>query len=331
MTRVTKAGIAFAVIVLALVGVAAVTVIDLSFQVKGTLGIANGGTNQTSVPGTSGQLLYNNGGAYGAEDPIVSYNYANLLNAANAHVTETTASPVRISTFGVFGTLQVTYASITGSPVGCTLQLNNGDSLGNLVANGSAISTTPANGTVTFAVTPASGFQSAAQLSVTYACGTYPTAGTVTVDFEPGFTVGITNSPTVQPGNTANSTPWLVTNTPSASGGASRCVLISAASTNATNCKNAAGTIYGFRFVNTTATLYYLRLYNLSASPTCSSATGFIESIPIPANASGAGVVAMEEVGEAYSTGIGFCFTGGSSSTDNTNAATGVFGSILYK
>src|ERR1700690_2721498 len=34
-----------------------------------------------------------------------------------------------------------------------------------------------------------------------------------------------------------------------------RCVLVSAASTNATNCKNASGNVYGFRFINTTATL----------------------------------------------------------------------------
>ena len=115
--------------------------------------------------------------------------------------------------------------------------------------------------------------------------------------------------------------------------GASTCYLTSAATTNATNCKNAAGNVYGFRFVNTTTTIYYLRMYNLSSAPTCSSATGFIETIPIPpAGASGqaGGIVAMQ-VPQAYSTGIGFCFTGGSSSTDNTNAATGVFGSILYK
>jgi hypothetical protein len=112
---------------------------------------------------------------------------------------------------------------------------------------------------------------------------------------------------------------------------ASRCTLISAASTNATSCKTGPGNIYGFRFVNTTATLYYLRMYNLAAAPTCSSATGFIETIPIPASTSGAGFAFLEPFGEAYTTGIGFCFTGGSSSTDNTNAATGVFGTILYK
>jgi hypothetical protein len=119
--------------------------------------------------------------------------------------------------------------------------------------------------------------------------------------------------------------------TPNTANTALRCILVSAASTNATNCKNAAGNVYGWRFVNTTATIYYLRMYNSSSSPTCSSATGFVESIPIPASTSGAGFAFMEPMGEAYTTGISFCFTGGSSSTDNTNAATGIFGTILYK
>jgi hypothetical protein len=119
--------------------------------------------------------------------------------------------------------------------------------------------------------------------------------------------------------------------TPSTTNTAQRCVLVSAATTNSTNCKNAAGNVYGFRFVNTTGTIYYLRMYNSSSAPTCSSATGFIESIPIPASTSGAGFAFLEPMGEAYSTGISFCFTGGSSSTDNTSAATGVFGTILYK
>jgi hypothetical protein len=109
------------------------------------------------------------------------------------------------------------------------------------------------------------------------------------------------------------------------------CVLVSAASTNATNCKSTPGNLYGMSFINTTATLYYLRLYNASGTPTCSSATGFIRSVPIPASATGAGLVDNSLIGVGYSTGIAFCFTGGSSSTDNTNAATGVFGVLRYK
>lgn len=112
---------------------------------------------------------------------------------------------------------------------------------------------------------------------------------------------------------------------------ASSCVVQSAASTNATNCKNAAGNIYGIQAINTTATIYYLRLYNLSSSPTCSSSTGFIRTLPVPASTTGAGFMANETVGEAFGTGIGFCITGGGSSTDNTNAATGVYVTILYK
>jgi len=110
------------------------------------------------------------------------------------------------------------------------------------------------------------------------------------------------------------------------------CYITSAASTNATNCKNAAGNVYGFRLVNTTSTLYYIRMYNLSSAPTCSSSTGFVESIPVPhGTGAGAGLAMPNAVGQAYGTGIGFCLTGGGSSTDNTNAATGVYVTVLYK
>lgn len=117
--------------------------------------------------------------------------------------------------------------------------------------------------------------------------------------------------------------------------GALRCILVSAASTNATNCKTSGGNVYGFRFINTTTVIYYLRMYNSASNPpTCSSATGFIESIPIPPGAAAGqagGLGFFEGFGEAYTAGIGFCFTGLSTSTDTTVAATGVFGAVLYK
>lgn len=109
------------------------------------------------------------------------------------------------------------------------------------------------------------------------------------------------------------------------------CYILSTASTNSNNCKGSAGNFYGVRVVNTTATLYYLRLYNASGAPTCSSATGFIETIPVPASATGAGIMAVVTIPIGYTTGIGYCLTGGSSSTDNTNAAAGIFGAIYYK
>jgi hypothetical protein len=150
------------------------------------------------------------------------------------------------------------------------------------------------------------------------------------------FTVNAAESGTwtVQPGNTANTTAWLVQTVPGTTNGASSCVLQSAASTNATNCKASAGLLYGYDLVNTTTTIYYLRLYNASSAPTCSSATNFIRTIPVPpAGAAGqAGGLARDiAVGETYGTGLGFCLTGGGSSTDNTNAATGVYITLHYK
>lgn len=119
---------------------------------------------------------------------------------------------------------------------------------------------------------------------------------------------------------------------PITSGGLSSCVVQSAASTNATNCKASAGQLYNIEVINTTSTIYYLRLYNSSGSPTCSSSTGFVRTVPIPHGAgAGAGVGFNQSPGEAFGTGIGFCLTGGGSSTDNTNAATGVYITLLYK
>lgn len=194
MSKREKIIVAFATVFLLLVATAAVTVIDLGFQVKGVLALANGGTGQSSVPGSTGQLLYNNGGAIAAEDPIVSFNYVNLLTTAAATATASSASPVRLSKLSSFGTLYITFASITGSPVSCTLQLKNADSLGNLINDGSAISVTPSNGTTTVAVNPAVNLQSAAQLSATFACGTYPTGGTISVDFSQADSSGIFGS-----------------------------------------------------------------------------------------------------------------------------------------
>jgi hypothetical protein len=157
-----------------------------------------------SIPGSSGQLLYNNAGAIGAEDPIVSYAYINLFTGASATGTQT-SSVTRDSTFGQYGTLIVTWASITGSPSGCTIQIKSADSQGNLVNNGSAVSVSPANGTSGINFTPASSLQTASQMQAVYACSTYPSAGTLTLDFAPAITTYATQGPQGQ-----QSSPWWV-------------------------------------------------------------------------------------------------------------------------
>ena len=129
---------------------------------------------------------------------------------------------------------------------------------------------------------------------------------------------------------TAEGAVWT---TPSATtnGGASVFNVASAATNNSTNIKASAGQIYGITLVNTTNTIYYLRLYNLTSAPTCSSATGYVTTIPVPASTSGAGITVSLPVGISFGTGIGYCITGGGTSTDNTNAAVGIFGMINYK
>lgn len=107
----------------------------------------------------------------------------------------------------------------------------------------------------------------------------------------------------------------------------------STASSNATLVKATAGNIYHISAVNVTATVYYLKLYNLttnSGSP-CASSSGFVETIPIPASTAGAGIQRATIQGQGFSTGIVFCITGGPGQTDNTSAATGVHVAVLYR
>lgn len=109
------------------------------------------------------------------------------------------------------------------------------------------------------------------------------------------------------------------------------CYLTSAATANSTNCKASAGNVYGIYIINTTSTNYFLRMYNSASAPTCSSATGFVEAIPALGAAANGGGISRMQVAQAFATGVGFCLTGGGSSTDNTSAATGVYVTILYK
>lgn len=155
---------------------------------------------------------------------------------------------------------------------------------------------------------------------------TVTTGGALVVDGSAAGGGAVTQSGTwtVQPGNTANTTPWLVTPVPGSSGSCTPYHLAggTAASTNATNIKASAGTLCHLTAINTTVTTYYLRMYNLAAAPTCSSATGAVHTYPVLPSG---GINIPLPVGETYSAGIGFCVTGGGADTDNTNAATGVW------
>lgn len=103
----------------------------------------------------------------------------------------------------------------------------------------------------------------------------------------------------------------------------------SALSDNATNVKASPGNLYGAFLVNTTSTLYYLKMYNTSASPTGCTATNYAFTMPIPPSNAGFAVPMFGGVG--FPTGLSYCITGGGASNDDTSAATGIFGFLSYK
>jgi hypothetical protein len=135
---------------------------------------------------------------------------------------------------------------------------------------------------------------------------------------------------TVQPGNTANSTAWLVTQAPATSGGLSTYTLISAATTNLNTPKSSAGQIYNIQAFNTNASsVRYLKIYNKASNPTLASDTP-IAVYMIPSG--GGGVVVEISNGIACSNGIAIAITGAVANNDTTAiSASEVVVNIQYK
>jgi hypothetical protein len=137
------------------------------------------------VPAAHGQTIIcqASGGAWGP----CPLNASVQLFTTTAATGTATSTAQKVYNFSFNGTLVISYAGITGSPATCTLQIKSGDSLGNLINNGSAISIAPANGTVSVQFTAAPSQQNADQIQAVYACGTYPTAGTISLEYVPAL------------------------------------------------------------------------------------------------------------------------------------------------
>lgn len=104
---------------------------------------------------------------------------------------------------------------------------------------------------------------------------------------------------TVQPGNTANTTPWLQSIRPSTSGGLTTFHLVSAASTNATNIKASAGQLYGWYIYNSNAAARKVAFHNTAGTPTAGASVYFSVMLP-----PGSAANVFSETGMAFSTGI---------------------------
>ncbi len=136
---------------------------------------------------------------------------------------------------------------------------------------------------------------------------------------------------TVQPGNTANTTPWLVQPMPGTSGGLSISRVISAATTNATSVKASAGQVYSIYAHNVNAAVRFLKLYNKASAPTVGTDTPVL-TLPIPGNAAGAGFVWDVPSGIAFGTGIALAITAVVTDADTTAvAANEIVVNLLYK
>src|SRR6202142_474645 len=114
-------------------------------------------------------------------------------------------------------------------------------------------------------------------------------------------TVAVTESGTwtVQPGNTANTTPWLVTQAPATSGGVSTNVQQSL--TSSALVKGSAGQKYGYEVYNPNASAVYVFFYNTTSAPTIGSTTNLLTQMGIP---SLSGAIFNHTIGIPFSTGI---------------------------
>mgnify|MGYP007100084762 FL=1 len=133
---------------------------------------------------------------------------------------------------------------------------------------------------------------------------------------------------TVQPGNTANTTPWLTTPTPATSGGLSIYRSIDLDETEE-EVKATAGQLFGWYLYNAAATARYLKFYNATAVNTTVGTTTPVLTIPV---AAGAAANVEFSNGIAFGTAISAAVTTGLA--DNDTGAPGAnefIINILYK
>lgn len=121
---------------------------------------------------------------------------------------------------------------------------------------------------------------------------------------------------TVQPGNTQNTTPWLVQDSPATSGGNSVGRLTDVNDTGQV-LKGSAGQLYGWFISNHSVVPIFVKIYNKATAPTSGNTP--VMTLEIPANASANVNI---DKGVSFSLGIGFRCTTVFSDADGTNPNT---------
>lgn len=137
---------------------------------------------------------------------------------------------------------------------------------------------------------------------------------------------------TVQPGNTANTTPWLTTESPATAGGLSLFRSLDLDETEE-EIKASAGQVYGMWFTNTATTTRFLKFYNATAANVTVGTTTPVLTLGLPGNTSDdiSGVFSST-IGIAFDTAITVAATTGIADNDTgAPAANDVLVNIFYK
>ena len=148
------------------------------------------------------------------------------------------------------------------------------------------------------------------------------------------ISVGVTNTTfpstqsgtwTVQPGNTPNSTPWLVSFQPATSGGWS--TSFAATLTNvAVQAKASAGQVGGWYVYNPNTVVSFIQIFNATAATVTAGTTTPTMSLGIPAS-SGANV----EFSNGIAFGTAISYLAATTASGGTNPTTALVANLIYK
>jgi hypothetical protein len=137
---------------------------------------------------------------------------------------------------------------------------------------------------------------------------------------------------TVQPGNTANTTAWLVSPRPATAGGLTIFRSLDLDETEE-DVKTSAGQVYGWYFANLATTPRYLKFYNATAANVTVGSTTPVLTFPIPANSTNfVAANSFSDQGIEFGTAITVAATTGLADNDTGAPGAGeVVVNIFYK
>jgi hypothetical protein len=99
----------------------------------------------------------------------------------------------------------------------------------------------------------------------------------------------------------------------------------SAANNNSTLISAGKHSVYYVQIANTTGTDYWIKFYDKATAPTCQT-DAVVGVVKLTANKT-----TKQFLGRAVTAGLGYCIVANGVDTDNTSAATGLYGDVYYK